>query len=260
MHLPDDISSSAATTHPTQSIWTAICNDDRRFRWKIPAHRAIGKDNLRRWVLRIIGTAGYPVRIQHFDLEGGALLVEALIWDSGDELEDDFGAAEEIHGFGLDVIGRDHQCCIEGPGPASAIERGITMLIERPETVLLVVRSVIELVESMRSPDELALARIQEGASDAAAAAVENKIADLLRKAGYRVGEDGGLQGPDDADPDFIEVDDSRVAQDAEDETDTEDDHDAEDETDAAAEEVVEVELSESAPTLVVVEQHVEAG
>ena len=220
MYLPDEITSSAQASHHTKSVWTAVCENDRRFRWPVASHRAMGLPNLRQWVQKIIATAGYPVRIQHWESGAGdsTLLAESVIWGSGDELEDEFGSAEEMPSFGAEVIGQDGQRFIEGAAPVSPFERAITMLIEKPETVRMVLASVGDFFESWRTPDELAMARIEEGAAEAAANAVENKLAELLRKSGYRIGDDGELHGPDDADPDRLDAADEDEEQD-EDET-----------------------------------------
>lgn len=207
MNLPDEITRSAAKTHRASTIWTAICENDFRYKWCVAAHRAMGAQNLQMWVQRIVGTAGYPVRIQHWERGGASLLLaEALLWASGDELEDEFGHAQEMPGPGA-MLGYDGQNHIEGAAPTSAFERAITLIIEKPETVTLVLKSVVEAWESFRSPDELAMKRIEEGAAEAAANAVSNHLAKLLRQSGYRVDEAGNLQGPDESDSDSLEED-----------------------------------------------------
>ena len=208
MHLPDEILQSAAKTNPARTIWTAICENDLRYKWPVGTHRAMGVQNLVKWVQRIVGTAGYPVRIQHWERDGERrLLAEALIWDSGDELEDEFSNAQEMPGFGTAILGRDGQNYLEGPAPTSAFERAIAMLVENPDTVAIVIKSALEAWESIRSPDELAMQRIEDGAAEAAANAVSNELANILRKSGYRVDESGDLHGPEDEDPDRFEMD-----------------------------------------------------
>lgn len=208
VQLPDEITQSAAKTHPTPTIWTAICENDSRFKWCVAAHRAMGAQNLVKWVQRIVGHAGYPVRIQHWERTGAArVLAEALLWDSGDELEDEFGHAQEMPAFSALMLGPDGQNYIEGTLPTSAFERGLSMLIEKPETVMLVLKSAFEAWESFRSPDELAMKRIEEGAAEAAANAVSNQLAKLLRQSGYRVDEAGDLCHPDDAGPESFASD-----------------------------------------------------
>ena len=228
--LPEELETSASTPQPVKTEWSAICNDQTRYRWPVGSHRAMGLANLRKWVERITARHGYPVRIRHHERVGSEReLVDEMLWSSGSEFDDDFQGAEMLPSTTEQILGADGQTFVEATAE-TPLERAICLFLEKPQTLQLALATVSEFLVSLRTPDDLAIKAAGEHAAECAAAAVENKLAELMRDAGYDVDEDGEMTSPEESHPAAAQVIDVEEEQELDEEPELEEEEELEQE------------------------------
>jgi hypothetical protein len=226
MILPCDLVDASRRSHDTASRWVALCpksSKDRvspRFTWPLDPGQAFGEQNFRNWTKRCVRARGLPVRIEWRE-RAGILLASGVIWD-----EDEYGYEDDDVPTLAEALlpgeGELYLPTADLDGDSTALERAIVLALEQPETVKNALIAVGDFLKSFGTPDELAQKRMAEYAADVAAAraamAVENKIEEIMRKAGYDVDDDGEVVAPDEDQAD--ELDDELVDDDQADELD----------------------------------------
>lgn len=195
MHVPEELSTAANQTLSEPSKWIALCPKGKgdttspRYTWPLDADRPIGERDLTHWLSRCIRARGCPVRIQ-WRANSGKLLAEATIWD--DTRHDEAPTLAEA------LMPANGDLYVPSDGEKqSSFERGVTMLLERPETIMTVVQIVKDAFKGLGSPDELALQayadKVGDIAAERAARAVESKIEEIMRNAGILADDEAEL-------------------------------------------------------------------
>lgn len=188
--IPETLAYQAEAKDEDHSEWTALVSDgdgSRIYRWKLDPTISFGRENLEHWITRIVQRHGYPVRVQ-WRRAGGALLHDQPIWGSEDESQEGgFAAAMVPGGFsGGDV---DHEA-------TTPIERLVKLFVEQPEVAANAFRMIMEPFFRRGEQRDAELIRLAsehsaKAAGSAAAAAVEQKLAEMAEAAGYELDENG---------------------------------------------------------------------